>query len=145
VDLRFASLDLGDRVSRDRSKLVGFGTYGIVSEGTLNPEQTKVAVKVVRYGDKGALPVLEVSSFCAPSSAMCHKMYQKLLQEVYVWSKLDHQNVIKLLGVTTAFDHTVSVVSPLMSRGNVFDYVQNPDVDPRPLVCCMYVSHLFPF
>jgi len=135
VYLRLASLDLGDRVSRDRSKLVGFGTYGIVSEGTLNPEQTKVAVKAIRYyGDKSALPVLEVGSLYALSSAMSHKMYQKLLQEVHVWSKLDHENVIKLLGVTTAFDRTISIVSPLMSRGDAYDYVQDPNVDPRPLV-----------
>ena len=71
MDKRFASLDLGDRVSRDESKLVGFGTYGVVYEGTLDPGQTKVAVKVVRYGDKSALPVLEVSSSCALSSEVC--------------------------------------------------------------------------
>ncbi|KIM61395.1 hypothetical protein SCLCIDRAFT_879145 [Scleroderma citrinum Foug A] len=117
VDQRFASLALGHRVSRDESKLVGFGTYGIVYEGTLDSGQIKVAVKVARYGDKSALPVLE-----------------KLLKEVYVWSKLDHENVIKLLGLTAAFDHTLSVVSPLMSRGNAFDYVQDSDVDPRPLI-----------
>ncbi|KIM61268.1 hypothetical protein SCLCIDRAFT_912632 [Scleroderma citrinum Foug A] len=134
VDQRFPSLDLGDRVSRDESRLVGFGTYGIVYEGTLDPGQTKVAVKVVRYGDKSALPVLEVNSLNALSSAMSHNMYQKLLKEVHVWSKLDHENVIKLLGLTAAFNHTLSIVSPLMSRGNAFDYVQDPDVDPRPLI-----------
>ena len=145
MDRRFDSLDLGNHVSRDESKVVGFGTYGIVYEGTLDSQQTKVAVKVVPYGDKSALPVLKVSSLRALSSPMSHKMYQKLLHEVHVWSELDHENVIKLLGVTTAFDHTISIVSPLMSRGNAYDYLQNLDVDPRPLVCCMCVSHLMPF
>ena len=145
VTQRFASPDLGDRISRDESKVVGFDSHGIVYEGTLNPEQTKVAVKVVRYSDKSAFPVLEVSSLYALSSAMFHNMYQKLLEEVYVWSKLDHENVIKLLGLTTTFDHSLSIVSPLMSRGNAFDYVQVPGVDPRPLVCGMSVSHLLPF
>ena len=138
MDQRFTSLDLRDRVSRDESKLVGLGTYGIVYDGTLDPGQTKVAVKVVRYGDKSALPVLEVSGLYAPS-AMFYNMYQKLLNEVCVWSKLDHKNVIKLLGLTAAFDHTLSLVSPLMSRGNTFDYVQDPVIDPRPLVCGMSV------
>ena len=78
-----------------------------------------------------------------PRSAMSHNMYQKLLKDVYVWSKLDHENVIKLLGLTAAFDHTLSIVSPLMSSGNVFDYVQDPSVDPRPLVCDMSISYLF--
>jgi len=73
VDHRFGSIDLGDRVSRDVSKVVGFGNYSIVYEGTLHPEQTKVAVKVVRYGDKSALPVLKASiSLFAFVSAMSH-------------------------------------------------------------------------
>jgi len=148
VDQRFASLDLGDRVSRDESKLVGFGTYGIVYEGTLHPRQTKVAVKVVRCADKStpSRSVLEVSSLYAILSVILHNMYQKLLNEVHVWSKLDHENIIKLLGlIPAAFDHTLSIVSPLMSRGNAFDYVQDPVIDPRPLVCGMNISHLLPF
>jgi len=105
-----------------------------------------VAVKAVRYGDKSALPVLEVSSLYALPSAMSHNMYQKLLKEAYIWSKLDHENVIKLLGVTTIFNHSLSLVSPLMSRGNVFDYMgQDPVIDPRPLVCGTSVSYLLPF
>ena len=72
VDQRFGSIDLGDRVSRDLSKLVGFGTYGVVYEGTLCPEQTKVAVKAVRYGDKSDFHVLEASSLFVFVSAMSH-------------------------------------------------------------------------
>lgn len=117
VDQRFASIDLRDRVSRDTSKRIGFGTYGDVYQGTLQPNQQEVAVKVVRCGDKSARPALE-----------------GVLREVYVWSKLRHENIIELLGITTAFDNTISIVSPLMSRGNAFDYVQNLDVDPRPLI-----------
>ena len=63
-----------------------------------------------------------------------------MLNEVYVWSKLEHDNVLKILGVTTFFYQTISIVSPLMPRGNAFDHVQNPKVDPRPLVCCMSLS-----
>ena len=97
------SLDLGMLVSRDESKPVRFGTYGIVFEGTLkpipppkplkpktvkpkpvnpklvklkpvNPGQTKVAVKVVRYDDKSPRPALEVSGLYALFSAMFHNM-----------------------------------------------------------------------
>ena len=146
MDQPFSALDPGDRVFRDESKVVGFSTYGIVYEGTLDPGQIKVAVKVVRYGDKSARPALEVSSLYAPFSAIFHNMYQRLLKEAYVWSKLDHENVIKLLGLTaTGFDHTPSMVSPLMSRGSAFDYVQYSGNDPRPLVCSMSVLHLLPF
>ena len=72
-------------------------------------------------------------------------MYQKLLKEIYVWSKLCHENVTKLLGVTATFDHKLSVMFPLMSRGNAFDYVQDLAIDPCPLVCGMSVSHLLLF
>ena len=59
---------------------------------------------------------------------------QKFLKEVHVWSKLDHANIHPLLGITTEFELTVSIVSPWMRNGNAHDYVQNKAVDPRPLV-----------
>lgn len=136
VDQRFASIDLRDRVSRDTSKRIGFGTYGDVYQGSLQPNQQEVAVKVVRCGDKSARPALEVIPLTFSLWRLV-TMLQGVLREVYVWSKLRHENIIELLGITTAFDNTISIVSPLMSRGNAFDYVQNLDVDPRPLVCCI--------
>lgn len=143
VDQRFSSIDLGDQVTRDSSKIVGSGNYGLVYEGTLRAEHKKVAVKVIRYGDKSARPELEVSTSQYLWSSSLHMTpYQRVLREVYIWSKLNHENIITLLGITTVFDHSISIVSPLMSRGNVFEYVQNTDVDPRPLVCCMTASHL---
>jgi len=59
---------------------------------------------------------------------------QKLLKEVHVWCKLAHANVLPLLGITTEFDLTVSIVSPWMENGNAHNYVQDKTVDPRPLV-----------
>ena len=60
VDQRFNSIDLGDHVFLGESpKSIGYGGYGDVYAGTLN--QTKVAVKVLRYGDNSALPGFKVS------------------------------------------------------------------------------------
>ncbi|KAL4078957.1 kinase-like domain-containing protein [Scleroderma yunnanense] len=59
---------------------------------------------------------------------------KKLLRVVHLWSKLNHPNVLALLGITTDFDMTVSTVSPWMEKGNAHDYVQNTAVDPRPLI-----------
>ncbi|KIM61188.1 hypothetical protein SCLCIDRAFT_908849 [Scleroderma citrinum Foug A] len=59
---------------------------------------------------------------------------KKFLQEVHVWSKLDHANILPLLGITTEFDWTVSIVSPWMEKGNTRDYVQDEAIDPRPLM-----------
>ena len=162
---RFAGIDLGHRVSRDASKRIGFSTYGDVFEGTLSLDQTKasgngteetlipqpkqkVAVKVIRYVDKNALTVFMVSSPYLWFSSLRYLITfdQRILRDIYVWSNLAHENVAELLGIVTNFDHTISIVSPLMPRGDAFRYVQNPNVDPRPLVCgVMNASHLLPF
>ncbi|KAI6044495.1 kinase-like domain-containing protein, partial [Pisolithus marmoratus] len=56
------------------------------------------------------------------------------LREVHLWSKLHHDNILPLLGITTDFDYTMSIVSPWMERGDARKYVQNMSIDPRPLV-----------
>ena len=149
-----AGIDLEDRVSADTSNPIGSSTYGDVFVGTLilSPEQTKepgngtedtqiaqqkqkVAVKVIRYVDKDALAVLMVSSLYLWFSLWCLMTSdQRILRRTYVWWNLAHENVVTLLGITINFGHTISIVSPLMSRGDAFRYVQNPNVDPRPLV-----------
>ena len=40
-----------------------------------------------------------------------------------------------MFGVVTKFDFAVSIVSEWMSKGNAYDYVQDLNNDPRPLVC----------
>jgi len=59
---------------------------------------------------------------------------QRILRRTYVWWNLEHENVVQLLGITIIFGHTISIVSPLMPKGDAFHYVQDPNVDPRPLV-----------
>ncbi|KAG6332173.1 hypothetical protein ID866_6912 [Astraeus odoratus] len=59
---------------------------------------------------------------------------QKVLREAHIWSKLSHANVLPLMGITTDFDKTLSIVSQWMAAGNAHDYVQDKDVDPRPLI-----------
>ncbi|KAG6331723.1 hypothetical protein ID866_7365, partial [Astraeus odoratus] len=59
---------------------------------------------------------------------------QRLLCEVHVWSKLDHENVLPLLGITTQLNRTVSIVCEWQDRGNAYDYVQRREIDPRPLI-----------
>ena len=52
-----------------------------------------------------------------------------------LWSKAQHPNVLPMFGITTKFDHTVSIISKWTGTGNAHDYVQDKEVDPRPLVC----------
>ena len=46
---------------------------------------------------------------------------------------LDHQNILPLLGVITTFTFPISIVTEWAGM-NAMDYVQDPDIDPRPLV-----------
>ncbi|KAI6142182.1 kinase-like domain-containing protein, partial [Pisolithus tinctorius] len=59
---------------------------------------------------------------------------QRTLYEVHIWSHLQHENIIPLLGITTNFNHTVSMVTEWMEGGNAHEYVQDEAVDPGPLV-----------
>ncbi|KIM56943.1 hypothetical protein SCLCIDRAFT_1219977 [Scleroderma citrinum Foug A] len=109
-------MNLDDRIERDVSKFVT-GGYAIVYQGTLRPQGAMVAIKTFRFGHKSDISIIK-----------------GIFREVYLWSKLRHENILPLLGITTKFDHTVSIVSPWMGRGNAHDYVQNRDVDPHPLL-----------
>ena len=46
---------------------------------------------------------------------------------------LDHQNIHHLLGITGTFDFPISIVAE-WSGQHALDYVQDPSIDPRPLV-----------
>ena len=102
--------------------------------GTLDPEGTAVAVKTFRFEHKSDTGVIKVGCLLGCSKASGDGVLQNFGREVHIWSKLHHYNVLSVLGFTTKFDQTISIVSPWMDRGNAHDYVQNKDVDPRPLV-----------
>ncbi|KAI5999123.1 kinase-like domain-containing protein [Pisolithus albus] len=109
--------NLDQRVERDTTEPVAIGGQAIVYRGKLQPEGIPVAIKTLRFGCKSDAAALKI-----------------ILREVHVWSKLEHPNVLPLLGITTKFDRTISIVSKWMSNGNAHDYVQNIEVDPRPLI-----------
>lgn len=111
------AINLDQRVERDTTEPVAIGGQAIVYSGKLQPEGIPVAVKTLRFGYKSDAAALKI-----------------ILREVHVWSKLEHPNVLSLLGFTTKFDSTISIVSKWMSKGSAHDYVQNMEVDPRPLI-----------
>lgn len=59
---------------------------------------------------------------------------QHAIDEIRIWTEVKHENIMPLLGITTKFDETVSMVTEWMERGNAHHYVQDVAVDPRPLV-----------
>jgi len=58
-----------------------------------------------------------------------------VLNQLDLLCKLDHSNLLPLLGVTIESDLTMSLVYPWMEKGNAQQYVQDKAIDPRPLVC----------
>lgn len=110
------SINLNGQVSRGTRASLNGGN-AIVHQGTLQPDGTRVAIKTPRGG---------------PPSDDC--TIARVLKEVHLCSKLCHPNVISVLGITTEFEQTVSIVSLWMERGDARDYVQNMAIDPCPLI-----------
>ncbi|KAH7339163.1 kinase-like domain-containing protein [Rhizoctonia solani] len=96
------------------------GGFGDIWKGQLNDE-TPVAVKVLRCG----------LMTCTKDEK---KGLKRMMREIYAWSKLDHENVHKLLGVTM-YQGRLGMVSKWMVRGNLRDYLgQNQGMDRYNLV-----------
>ncbi|KAI6006305.1 kinase-like domain-containing protein [Pisolithus orientalis] len=108
------TINLDGQIERDPSASTR-GGYGMIYRGTLLAGGRAVAVKTAR-----GIPDIETA--------------KRMLKEAHTWSKLEHSNILNILGITTTFDHTVSLVSPWMDGGSAYRYVQKPDRDPRPLV-----------
>lgn len=111
------AINLNGRVFQDPSGLIQRGGYAVVYAGTLQPDGNRVAIKTAC----GAPPSDEAA-------------IKRILKEVHLWHKLDHENIIPVLGITTEIDLTLSIVSPWMEKGNAHNYVKDVTNDPRPLM-----------
>ncbi|KAI6000347.1 kinase-like domain-containing protein [Pisolithus orientalis] len=111
------SINLNGRINRTLGRLPQRGSTAIVYQGTLIPDGTEVAIKTFRCTLSGSEADLK-----------------RLFREVHIWSKLRHENIVPLLGISTEFDSTLSIISEWMPLGNANTYVQNTENDPRPLL-----------
>ncbi|CAE6436232.1 unnamed protein product [Rhizoctonia solani] len=97
---------------------VAEGAFGDVWKGELE-DGTPVAVKVLRFAlvaDNGG------------------KNLKRMVREIYTWSKLDHENVHKLLGVTI-MEGRLGMVSRWMPEGNLRDYLDRQTCLDRYELC----------
>ncbi|KAG8779062.1 hypothetical protein FRC12_024663 [Ceratobasidium sp. 428] len=70
-----------------------------------------------------------------------NKMLKDIAREIYASSKLKHPNVLELIGLSTFRGH-ISIVTPWMENGTLFEYVtNNPEVD-RFQLCIQAASGL---
>ncbi|KAI6116504.1 kinase-like domain-containing protein, partial [Pisolithus sp. B1] len=111
------SINLNGDVRRTLGRYPLRGGTAIVHHGTWIPHGTEVAIKTLL----NALSESEAE-------------FKRLFREVYTWSKLRHENIVPMLGISTEFDSTISIISEWMPLGNAHDYVKNPNHDPRPLL-----------
>ncbi|KIM61219.1 hypothetical protein SCLCIDRAFT_909920 [Scleroderma citrinum Foug A] len=129
------NVSLDGLVSRDNAYILR-GGGGVVCSGTVVDRDGKLdKVEVAdgdfrknRHGRKVAIKIPRAGPPCTEANI------KKFLEEVYIWSKLDHENILPLLGITLEFDMTVSMVSAWMEKGNARAYVQDKAIDPRSLI-----------
>ncbi|KAG9090404.1 hypothetical protein FRC06_001105 [Ceratobasidium sp. 370] len=114
--LQHGCTDLSPRVdlSEQPSMAIAGGGFGDVYRGQLR-DGTAVAIKALRNH--------------IIAQATTSKARKRAMRELYVWSKVKHQNVQELMGIVM-FQGRLGMVSPWMENGNLAEYVQRyPGVD----------------
>ena len=53
-----------------------------------------------------------------------HQILQRIRREILVWQRLNHENVLPLLGTVSHFGRYMSLVSPWMDNGSLMQYLQ---------------------
>ncbi|CAE6504931.1 unnamed protein product [Rhizoctonia solani] len=106
------------------SSAVAEGGFGDIWTGILRSDGTKLAIKVLR--------------FTSSTGDVAKKELKRTTREIYNWSKLDHENVNKLMGVIM-FRERLGMVSKWMEHGNLRQYLsRNTDVDRHKL--CVQIA-----
>ncbi|KAG9101920.1 Adaptor for signal transduction [Ceratobasidium sp. UAMH 11750] len=91
------------------------GGFGDIYKGTLNGGGI-VAIKCPRL-------------YLQRDDAKGHKFLKHAARELYVWSRLKHENILPLLGLAQYRDQ-MAMLSPWMDNGTLLDYIErNPTVD----------------
>ncbi|KEP54228.1 tyrosine kinase family catalytic domain protein [Rhizoctonia solani 123E] len=102
------------------SSAVAEGRFGDIWVGRFHNTKTKLAVKVLR--------------FASLTNDTTKKELKRITREIYHWSKLDNENVNKLLGVVM-FRERLGMVSEWMEHGNLRQYINRNDNIDRPGLC----------
>jgi len=87
------------------------GGFGDIWKGTWrrDSDDCKVAIKVLRSRTDD--PEVEA------------KMHKRLRRELNVWQRLNHENILPLLGIVSDFGHYTAFVCPWLENGSVRRYL----------------------
>lgn len=125
-------LDLGSITARP----IAFGGFGDIYPGTLRTG-LKVAVKCARLNTNeiAESQVLKVGKkYIAIGQRLIHFL-QLAAKELFAWSKCDHDNVAKLIGLAQ-FRGQLAMISAWMENGALPEYLRRtPNADRHKLVC----------
>lgn len=135
--------DLTDAMDPERysSNMIAGGSFGDIWKGRLK-NGTEVAIKMWRFtsitedGKKNVKVsrcfICALLKYQGYDSMICCR--QRAMRELYNWSKANHENVHKLLGVII-FKERLGMVSKWMEPGNLREYMErNESVDRYHLV-----------
>lgn len=137
------------QILEDRESVVG--GYGDVVYATLVGDPRIMAVKQLRPTGGGTdrirMAVVRRSA-CFICSIPDDLRPQRLVREVQVWSKLEHPNILSLIGFhLDANHHFAWLISPYELNGNIFQFLSHakPDIVVRlrlvrRLICQYYES-----
>ena len=135
-----AHLNLFDRLVSKR-RIVSCDAYGDISKGSctlIDRDKVKVAIKCLRFHLKE-----DIKRVCSRNLTVCmrkcfdtNSFSQLFEKEIYVWSKLKHENILDLIGY--CIDNTTGtpmLVSEWMENGTAWEYMKlHPDADLLLLV-----------
>ena len=101
---------------------VASGGFGDVWEGIYNDKW--VAIKALRVYEGDMQKVKKVTHPVLPISltTITNYRHQTFCEEVVVWGRISHPNIVPFLGVSKAYA-SLSMVSEWMPNRNVRDYV----------------------
>ncbi|KAI6139788.1 WD40-repeat-containing domain protein [Pisolithus tinctorius] len=111
------SINLNGEISLNQGKIPLRDSTTIVYKGTLTRGGKEVTVKTFHGTPPGDLDPL-----------------RRILPEVHLLSRPRHDNVVRVIGISTESGSTISIVSDWMSLGDAHSYVQNKENDRRPLL-----------
>lgn len=150
LDEIISSLDLlvvkakGQIDDLSRVKALGASCDVYTGYTRVGPHRMKVAVKKLRiYCDEepavAKVRVLFEYHIYLPKM-MGSMILQRLVKEAYIWSKLEHRNVLPLVGFFLDDLQSPHLVSTWMEKGTLFDRLKSSakSVDAVSMVCWFF-------
>uniref|UniRef100_A0A0D9XT66 Protein kinase domain-containing protein n=1 Tax=Leersia perrieri TaxID=77586 RepID=A0A0D9XT66_9ORYZ len=101
---RFTECDI-KRITNNYSTMIGKGGFGKVYRGVLDDNHGEVAVK--KYNDENLI--------------------EEFMEEVNIHSKINHKNVVKLIGYCIG-ENTLTMVTEFIVNGNLDNTLHNSDI-----------------